>query len=108
MLSPRRRPPQRAHAVIVDGAGLVGDLRQVVDFVLVGIQLAHREIRNFDIENPEIARDVDVVVDYVREPYQVVGESSAYATSALRVPPVLDVSFDELPARSADYVVARD
>jgi len=44
------RSPQRPQTVIVDASGFLRDLRQLVDLVLVGIQLAHCQIWNFHIE----------------------------------------------------------
>ena len=77
----------------------VGDLGQVVDLVLVGRQLPHREERHVLVEHRRVAGDRDVVIHDVRQPHEIVGEAGPDAAPALRVPPVLHVALDELARR---------
>src|SRR5256714_7737597 len=60
------RSSQSANAVLVDAPDIRRHLRQIVDLMLVGIELSHREVRYFYIEDPAVARDVHVMIDHVR------------------------------------------
>ena len=52
--------------------------------------------------------DAEVVVHDVGQPGEIVREAGPDAASALRVPPVLHVALDELPAGGAQDVLARE
>ena len=48
------------------------------------------------------------MVDDVRKEGEVVGKAGPHSAATLRVPPVLDVSLDELPRGGAQNVLARE
>ncbi len=99
---------ERADTVRVHGGPFLRHARQVVDLVLVRIQLSHGQEGRRLVEHRAIACDAHVVIDDIRQPREVVGESSPHSAAALRMPPVLDVALGELPPGRADYVLARD
>jgi hypothetical protein len=76
--------------------------------VLVGVERAHRDVRQIDVEQRDIAGGGHVVVDDVGQPHQVVGKARSHAAAALWMPPVLHVAFDELPRRCAQNVLSSD
>src|SRR5258707_11325415 len=88
--------PKRPDTVVVNGSCLGRDFWQLIDLVLIRIELPHRQIWNLDVEYPAITRNIDVVIDDVWEPHEIVRESGSHSTAGLRMPPVLDIAFDEL------------
>src|SRR5688500_11400593 len=100
--------PQRSQAVLVYGRRLIADLRQIVHLVLMQLERAHRQERDRLVEHRLVASHAHVVVDNVWKPGEVVGKPSPDASSAVWVPPVLDITFDELSCGCAEDVVARD
>ena len=93
---------QDADAVLVDRAELVADGRHVVVLLLIGPQDRGLEVGHRFVEQAEVAGRRDVVVDDQRQEEQVIGNASADASPAGRVPPVLNVPLLELPGRRAE------
>ena len=87
---------QRTDTVIINGPYIGRDLRHLIDLMLIRIQLSHRQVRDLDVEYSEIARNIDVVINDIWEPYEIVGELRSHPTTGLRMPPVLDITLDEL------------
>src|ERR1700681_1216360 len=97
----RARSPKCPNTVIVNGPYLGRDLGQLIDLVLIRIQLPHRQVGNLDVEHTAITRDIDVVIDDIWEPHEIIGELRPHPTTGLRMPPVLDITLDELARRCA-------
>lgn len=49
------------------------------------------------VEETDIACDFKVVDNRVRQPQQVIGDTGPHAPAGRRMPPVLDVTLNELP-----------
>ena len=106
MDAPAERVPDGAHAVLVEARGLLRDLRRLVDRSLAFADGAAFEKRATRIEHARVARHLDVARDRQRQPEVVVGTARADAFARRRVPPVLNVAFDELSCRRAQQVLA--
>ena len=96
---------ERSQAVLVHARALLGDLGQVVHLVLIRFQRAHAEKGDGLVEHGRVAGDAHIVIDHVRQPGEIIGEPGAHAAPALRVPPVLHVTFDELAGGRAQDVL---
>src|SRR4029077_5612310 len=97
--------PERPNTVVVNGPHLRCDLRQLIDLVLIRIELPHRQVGNLDVEYPAITRDIDVVIDDIWEPHEIVREPGSHSAAGLRMPPMLDIPFHELaPCRTYDVL----
>jgi hypothetical protein len=83
-------------------------MRQVIELVLGGGERGHRDEPRRRVEDGAVTGNTDVVLADEGQPRKVVGESRPYAASVRRMPPVLDVAFDELAARRANDVLARE
>src|SRR3954465_15623596 len=94
--------------VIVDAPAFIRNFGQIVDLVRIRVQLPHGVRKHVDVEDSGVARNIDVVVEDVRQPYKIVRELRSDSAPTLRMPPMLHVAFDELPARRANDVFARD
>src|SRR5215467_6991575 len=64
--------------------------------LLAGSKRRTFEIRYFLVENRRVSGHLDVMRDGIRQPQQVIGTTGAYAQTGLRMPPMLDVAFQEL------------
>ena len=104
----RQADRDRAEAVLVQRACLGRDRRLLVGFVLVRVQQAGGQERRLLVEHAVVARRGDVLQRRIHQPQPVVGESRANALAARLVPPVLDVSFDELTRGGAQQVRAHE
>ena len=98
----------RAAAVFVQGGRFARRHGNAVVLHLIGRDRAGLEERQLFLEHRAIPGGAQVVADRVRQPEQVVGAARADPGARMRVPPVLHVSFDELPACRAEHVLATD
>src|SRR5712671_8045899 len=96
MHADRASPPKCPNTVVINGSCLCRDFGQLIDLMLIRIELPHRQVWNLDVEYPAITRNIDVVIDDVWEPDKIIREPRSHSTPALRMPPVLDIAFDEL------------
>ena len=69
-------------------------------------QLRPVQVRDHLVEHLDVARHLEVSVDDIREPDSIVGNSGANAATRRRVPPVLDVAFDELSCGRSEQMLA--
>ena len=106
--SPNRKPWRSgAHAMLVQGRGLAGPPGQVVVGLVVGVHRPAFEERHRFVEHARVAGREHVTASRERQPQVVVGKVRAHAAAGGRMPPVLDVAFDELPARRTAAGAAR-
>src|ERR1700704_1612348 len=96
MHADRASSPKRSNTVVVNGSCLCRDPGQLIDLVLIRVELPHRQVRNLDVEYRLITRNIDVVIDDIWEPHEIVREPGSHSTAGLRMPPVLDIAFNEL------------
>src|SRR5688572_2896525 len=106
MASQREASIDGARAVLEHGGAIGGYFRREV-----GLALAFREWLSFQkghnlFEHVRITSRLNVVRDGIRQPEQVVGDSCAHASAGGWMPPVLDISFQELSRRGAQKLLA--
>ena len=111
--APHERKPVGAHREpFVDGAEAMFEERSLFGRDVrpaVGVERLRSEDRGFQkrhrrIEHARVARRPNVVRHRIGKPEQVVGAAGACAPAARLVPPVLDIAFEELPARGPQEV----
>src|SRR5271167_1060338 len=106
MCADRKAAVEGARAVFKKSGSLFGNARLEVGFLLsLGQNVAFEEWDHF-LEDSHVAGSFGELNRYVREPQKIVRDSGAYAPARRRVPPVLDVTFDELPGCSAQQLLA--
>ena len=87
----------RPHAMLVDARPFVGHVRQIVVRVVLGFDRAAFEKGRGFIENRRVAGGQDVPARGQWQPEIIVRAVRPYSTPRRRMPPMLDVTFDELP-----------
>jgi hypothetical protein len=97
----------RAHAMLVKRRDFRGPRGQVVVRVLAGVQQPTLEEWNELIEDGGVTRNKDVAGRREGQPQVVIRALRAHAASAGRMPPVLDVAFDELATCRQQDLLAR-
>ena len=90
----------RSYAVLIDIRAFVGLARQVVVRVVLRLDRAAFEKGRGFVENRRVAGGQNVAACRQWQPKVVVGTMRAHAAPGRRMPPVLDVAFDELTART--------
>ena len=90
----------RPHAVQIDIRAFVGPARQVVVRVVLRIDRAAFEKVRGLVENRHVAGGQDVAACRQWQPKVIVRAMRAYTPSRRRMPPMLDVAFQELTART--------
>ena len=98
----------RADAMLVQRGPFDRDRRPFVRFVFAGLERTAVEERHLLVEHRCIAGRLHVLQRRVDEPQPIVRKARAHALPARLVPPVLDVSFAELPRRGVEQVVPRE
>src|SRR5665213_290522 len=106
VLAERTGFPQRAQAVLVNRRSLVRLLRQVIEFVFVGRELAHRDEIDLLVQQRRVASHLYVMRYHEREPDEIVRKSRAHAATALGMPPMLNITFNKLATSRADNMRA--
>jgi len=91
---------QRTHTVLPETFLRCADLRLLVERLLTCLQQTCLEIRHGFFGNAMIAGDRDVMADGQRQPEIVVRTAGTHAVAGWRMPPVLDIAFNELPRRT--------
>ena len=104
----RKTEIESARAVFVQRAVLFGDRRQKIRFIFAGAESGTVEKWNHLVENAEIAGDLDIMSGGKRQPYAVVGDSSAHPLARRRKPPMLNVARGELARGGAQQMLSRD
>ena len=90
-----------------EARALVGNLGQVVH--LVARPLSSSIVRtNLLGQHRIVSRDADVMVRCERKPHQIIGEARSDAVPTVRVPPMLDVTLNELPRCGAQNLRPRE
>src|SRR6266540_2659807 len=89
-------PSQRTDTVVVKRFDNVRYLRQLEQLHFLRVELSHPEIWHSVVEYRGIAGQAEIVIHDVRKPDEIVRESRPNAPPALRMPPVLHVSFLKL------------
>src|SRR6266516_3557981 len=93
-----------AHTMVEEGSRFGGTPRLPVGLSLAGGKHRSLQERNELVEDAVVPGRVHVMRYGVRQPEQVVRATGAGAAAGGLVPPVLHISFDELPARGPDDV----
>ena len=97
MTANRQAAIESARAVLEQGAGLRGHPGLEIQIFLLRRERGTVEKGNDLIEESEIVGDFQVLNDRIRQPEQIIGDPGAHAAAGWRMPPMLDVSLDELP-----------
>ena len=98
---------QRAGAVFEQRADFVGHRRKEEAVVFVGLQKLTLEERNQLVQHRGIFGRTDIMRDGIGQPRLVVGDARAHTLTRMRQPPVLHVTFHELPRGRAQQMFAR-
>ena len=104
----RQAAVERARAMFEQGPVLCGHPWLEIRLVLPRRESRPVEEGNDLVEESDIAGDFQVVDDRVRQPQQIIGDTGAHAAAGRRMPPVLDVTLDELPRGGPQYLRACD
>ena len=94
-----------AHAVVVEGGGGLGAIRQLVVRLLLRLDRAALQEADRLVEHARVGEAPDVTAGGERQPQIVVGRMGAHAAPARRMPPVLHVPFDVLARGRAEQVL---
>src|SRR5437879_905305 len=86
---------------------LLGDARLEIRVGLLGGEERPFEEGHDLVEETPIAGGLDILLDDVGKPEAIVGDPGPHSPTGRRVPPVLDVAFDELPRGGAEHVLTR-
>src|SRR5208282_1356385 len=98
---------ERQRAMLEDGGALLGNRGLKERFSLAGIERRTVEEGHRFVEDAEVAGDLYIVSDRVRQPDAIVGDARANSLSGGRQPPMLHVAGDELARRRANQLFAR-
>ena len=93
--------------MIVEGARLLRPGGQIIVSILIGLDRSAVDERNPLVEHACVADMLDVPACRQGQPQKVIGKMRAHAASGGRMPPVLNVSFDELMPRGPQQMLAR-
>ena len=104
----REAPVERARAVLEQRRRVRRAPRLEVGVRLVRPQGRPVEERDHLVEDRRVAGDREVAIDGVGQPEAIVGDARPDAPAGRRMPPVLDVSLDELAGRGPQEVLARE
>src|SRR4029079_9352856 len=108
MSSTRCSTIQNVNAVIEHAGVKVRRVWHGVQLFFVLVEKSHCEVRRALIENGVIAGHLQIVIDNEWKPHEIIRELRPQAASAVRMPPMLYITLDELPARSFDYLIASE
>ena len=88
----------RAQAMFVEGANVVGNVREIVIRLLIRTQRSRTQERHALVEHAGVADRRDIPAGCIREPEEVIGEMGTNAPADGRMPPVQHVPLTELAA----------
>src|SRR5262249_6355687 len=98
----------RANAMLVQRCCLLRTAWHIIIRFFLRHDRPRCEERNFFIEHASIGGSRHVAKCYVGQPEIIVGTMGTHASAAWRMPPMLDVAFDELMSGSAQKMFACD
>src|SRR5688572_24260418 len=96
-----------ATAMLVETRCFVGDIGLSIVFLLAWPQLRSYQEGSDFVKDARVAGRPGIVMRRKGKPKIIVGEARADTAAARRMPPMLDVAFDELPRRGAEEVLPR-
>src|ERR1700676_660386 len=107
----RTEPPAMVDgppAMFPERGGVGRDRRYKKPLVFVGLQWIAFEEGDLFVKQAGVAGNGEILRYYERQPQQIVGAEGSHAHARFRMPPMLNVAFDELPRSRTNNVLPRN